>query len=145
MSSPTGSAFQPPRLVVWRVSPEAKLPEQTPHSVGYELSSCSECVIQSKCRMFIRTGLVVSVPHGTYGRLVSANGMALQHGVDVMGSVFNSNYQGEVAVVLVNLGSSPFFVKVGDVIAQLILERIEVNAVVHELGKEEVMEAKLGS
>lgn len=95
--------------------------------------------------MLVRTGLVLSVPQGTYGRLVSANGMALQHGVDVMGSVFNAKYRGEVAVVLVNLGSSPFSVKVGDVIAQLILERIEVNAVVHELSKEEVMEAKLGS
>ena len=102
------------------------------HAAGYDLASAQNTVIEPKCRMLVKTGIAVAVPEGTYGRVAPRSGLALKHGIDVMAGVIDSDYRGDVGVVLVNLGSLPFEVKAGDRIAQLILERIEINASVEE-------------
>jgi dUTP pyrophosphatase len=85
--------------------------------------------------MLIKTGISVAVPNGTYGRIAPRSGLALKNGIDVMAGVIDADYRGDVGVILVNLGSSPFTINPGDRIAQLILEKIEYNTSVQEIGE----------
>jgi dUTP pyrophosphatase len=74
-------------------------------------------------RVAIPTGLVVEIPAGYEGQIRPRSGLALRHGVTVANApgTIDSDYRGEVAVVLVNLGGEPFAVERGDRVAQLVV------------------------
>ena len=103
------------------------------HSAGYDLASAQQVVIEPKCRQLVKTGIAVAVPPGCYGRVAPRSGLALKNGIDVMAGVIDADYRGDVGVILVNLGTVAFEVNPGDRIAQLVLERIEMNASVEEV------------
>lgn len=79
-------------------------------------------------RSLIRTGVTLAIPHGFYGRIAPRSGLALRHGIDVMAGVIDSDYRGEVQVMLINhdgVDSVGNFVAThGDRIAQLIIEQV---------------------
>lgn len=75
-------------------------------------------------RALISTGVKMSIPQGYYGRVAPRSGLAWKNGLDVMAGVIDSDFRGEVGVVLINLGSKPFNVSHGDRIAQIIFEKI---------------------
>ena len=128
----TVTAFVP-TLQYTKLTESATPPSKGSQSAaGYDLASAQKVTIESKCRMLVKTGLAISVPAGTYGRIAPRSGLALKHGIDVMAGVIDADYRGDVGVILVNMGSLPFEIKVGDRIAQLILEKIEINASVEE-------------
>ena len=62
-------------------------------------------------------------------RIAPRSGLAVRHGIDVAAGVVDEDYRGPLGVVLVNHGELPFEVQVGDRIAQLILELIDVPVV----------------
>lgn len=72
----------------------------------------------------VSTGIAVKISEGYYGRVASRSGLAVKSHLEVGAGVIDSDYRGEVKVLLRNLGSQPFEVKKGDRIAQLILEKI---------------------
>lgn len=74
----------------------------------------------------IPTGLAIAVPPGHECQVRSRSGLALEHGVVVLNSpgTVDSDYRGEVGVILANLGSAPFTVARGDRIAQLVVARV---------------------
>lgn len=74
-------------------------------------------------RTLVKTGIAMALPRGTYGRVAPRSGLAFKHGIDVMAGVIDSDYRGEVGVILVNLGEDTFVIKHGDRIAQLVIER----------------------
>jgi dUTP pyrophosphatase len=94
------------------------------HSAGYDLYSCYNALIYPQERMLIKTGIVLEIPEGHYGRIAPRSGLALKNGIDVMAGVIDSDYRGEVGVILYNTDKNiPFHVKIGDRIAQLIIEK----------------------
>lgn len=74
-------------------------------------------------RALVPTGLVLHIPDGFEVQVRPRSGLALRHGVTVLNSpgTVDSDYRGEVAVILVNLGSDPFTVARGDRIAQIVV------------------------
>lgn len=74
-------------------------------------------------RALVPTGLAVEIPPGWEGQVRPRSGLALRHGVTVANApgTVDSDYRGEVGVVLVNLGSEPFPIRRGDRIAQLVV------------------------
>jgi dUTP pyrophosphatase len=74
-------------------------------------------------RALIPTGLVFEVPRGYEAQVRPRSGLALRHGVTVLNTpgTIDSDYRGEVQVILVNLGHDPFVVKRGERIAQLVV------------------------
>jgi len=74
-------------------------------------------------RVRIPTGLALEIPRGYEGQVRPRSGLALRHGITLVNSpgTVDSDYRGEVAVLLVNLGSQPYTVRRGDRIAQLVL------------------------
>jgi dUTP pyrophosphatase len=74
----------------------------------------------------IPTGLAVAVPPGYEGQIRGRSGLALKHGILVVNSpgTVDSDYRGEVGVVLANLSRKPFVIERGDRIAQLVVARV---------------------
>ena len=74
-------------------------------------------------RALIQTGLAMQLPAGFEGQIRPRSGLALRHGITVLNApgTVDSDYRGEVSVVLINHGHEPFTVTRGDRIAQLVI------------------------
>ena len=92
---------------------------------GYDLCTANSCAIPSRGKETIETGLAVSLPPGTYARIATRSGVATKNFIDVGTEVVDSDYQGEIKVVLFNHSAEGFVVQAGDRITQLIFERIK--------------------
>ena len=101
----------------------------SPGSAGCDLRAAlgEELVLQPGARAAVPTGLVVEIPPGWEGQVRPRSGLALRHGVTLPNApgTIDSDYRGEVQVLLQNLGDAPFTVRRGDRIAQLVLARVE--------------------
>lgn len=106
-------------------SSTAKLPERKSEgAAGYDVFANEECEIAPWSRKCVKTGLFIQIPKDCYCRVAPRSGIALKNSIDVAAGVVDSDYRGEIGVILVNNGCKSFNVHVGDRIAQLILERI---------------------
>ena len=74
----------------------------------------------------VPTGIAIEVPPGHEGQVRSRSGLAVRHGVFVLNGpgTVDSDYRGEVGVILANLGAGAFTVRRGDRIAQLVIGRV---------------------
>ena len=113
----------------------ALVPEyKTPGSAGLDLCSSSEekIIINSSEAELIPTNLVLEIPVGYEGQIRPRSGLAFKSGITVLNSpgTIDSDYRGEIKVLLVNLGKDDFEIKFGDRIAQLVISKYErVNLV----------------
>ena len=106
----------------------ANLPRKgTSGAAGFDLFSAEDLVINPGSRALVSLGLSIQVPLGTYGRIAPRSGLAVKHGIQVGAGVIDSDYTGEVKVLLFNHGSDSFDIKTGDRIAQLVIEKIVDN------------------
>ncbi|MCX8032909.1 MAG: dUTP diphosphatase [Thermoleophilia bacterium] len=115
------------QIAVKFLHPEARLPRQAhPGDAGADLFSVEEAVIQPGERRDVGTGLALAIPDGYAGLVLPRSGLALHHGLMLVNSpgLIDSNYRGEVRVILYNSGSEPFVVHKGDRIAQLMIQRV---------------------
>jgi dUTP pyrophosphatase len=98
-------------------------------SSGFDLRAAieTEVVIRPGERLLVPTGLALEIPHGWEGQVRPRSGLALRHGIGVLNApgTIDSDYRGEVGVILINLGEAPFSLKRGDRIAQLVISRVE--------------------
>lgn len=72
------------------------------------------------------------IPSGCYGRVAPRSGLAVKNFIDVGAGVVDSDYRGNVGVVLFNFSDEDFQVKKGDKVAQLICEKIEYPELIEE-------------
>jgi dUTP pyrophosphatase len=74
-------------------------------------------------RALVPTGLQIALPQGYEAQVRPRSGLALKHGVTVLNSpgTIDSDYRGEVQILLINLGQAPFTIARGDRIAQLVV------------------------
>lgn len=78
-------------------------------------------------RRLIPTGLYIALPEGYEAQVRPRSGLALKHGITVLNSpgTIDSDYRGELMVLLINLSQDPFTVNDGERIAQLVIARHE--------------------
>lgn len=94
-------------------------------AAGADLRASAPVVIDPGGRAAVPTGLRVEIPPGCVGLIWPRSGLALRHGIDTLAGVIDSDYRGEVQVLLVNHGDAPFPIEAGDRIAQLVVQRVE--------------------
>ena len=94
-------------------------------AAGADLRASEEIVIAAHARAAVATGLRVEIPPGHVGLVWPRSGLAVRHGIDTLAGVVDSDYRGEVRVVLVNHGEEPFRIARGDRVAQLLVQRVE--------------------
>ena len=95
----------------------------TPNSAGFDVTSVEAVVLQPGEQKLINTGLAIACPQGSYARVAPRSGLALKHNLSIGAGVIDADYRGDVGILLVNNGTAPFKVAVGDRIAQLVLEK----------------------
>ena len=128
----------PETLQIKRLTLDATLPTRaSPGSVGYDLYSLNDLVIQPNSRDIVSTGVCATIPLGCYGRIAPRSGLTVKYVIHVGAGVIDPDYTGELKVCLFNLGSVPFEIKQGERIAQLILEKCSTPLIqeVNELQK----------
>lgn len=98
---------------------------ETPMSAGMDLRANLEHpeIIQPLERKLIPTGLYIELPMGTEGQVRPRSGLAIKHGITVLNSpgTIDSDYRGEIKVILINLSNEVYTVQDGDRIAQLVV------------------------
>jgi dUTP pyrophosphatase len=113
-------------LRIKRLKPAAVLPSYA-HAgdAGLDLHSAEDAVIAPGEWRSVPTGIAIELPAGTEGQVRPRSGLARSHGVTVLNApgTIDEGYRGEVAVLLVNHGSSPFHVTIGARIAQLVVQQ----------------------
>jgi dUTP pyrophosphatase len=96
-------------------------------AAGFDLSAALEdgndVILPPGGRVLLPTGFAIEIPEGYEGQVRPRSGLALRHGVTVLNSpgTIDSDYRGEIGVVLINHGSEPYRVQRGMRIAQLVI------------------------
>jgi len=115
---------------VKRVREAANLPKyQTEGAAGMDLHAVVDepVTIRPGERRLIPTGLAFAIPNGWEGQVRPRSGLAAKHGITVINTpgTIDSDFRGEVGVVLVNHGEEPFVVNTGERIAQIVFARYD--------------------
>jgi dUTP pyrophosphatase len=115
-----------PTVQFKRLHPDAKLPERmTPGSAGLDLFAYPAPHITVRFGEIVRikTGIAAAIPAGYEGQVRPRSGLASKHGITVLNSpgTIDSDYRGEILVILINHGTQPVTINHGDRIAQLVI------------------------
>jgi dUTP pyrophosphatase len=111
---------------------DARVPQRaTEGSSGYDIVAVDCMSIGPGCWEAIPTGLSMEIPAGYEAQVRPRSGLALKRGVTVLNApgTIDSDYRGEVKVLLVNHNSTAFAVTPGDKIAQLVFAQVEFPAI----------------
>ncbi|HKX27344.1 MAG TPA: dUTP diphosphatase [Blastocatellia bacterium] len=113
------------QIRVKKLHHEACLPASaTPGAAGADLSCAEAFTLQPGERRLVPTGIAIEVPPGFYGRVAPRSGLAWRHGIDTLAGVIDSDYRGELKVLLINFGQETVHFEAGERIAQLLIERV---------------------
>jgi dUTP pyrophosphatase len=101
----------------------------TAGSAGLDLLAAidAEMILAPGARAAVPTGLAIELPLGMEAQIRPRSGLALNHGITCLNApgTIDSDYRGEVKVILVNLGDTPFKIARGAKIAQMVIARHE--------------------
>jgi len=152
MSSDTSEHIKesepPMALRVKLLSANATLPmRSSAAAAGYDLFAAADAVIEAHGKALIATDIAIAVPPGYYGRIAPRSSLAWKQHIDLGAGVVDADYRGPVGVVMFNLAATPFNVRKGDRVAQLVLTKIATPPVlqVDDLDATERNEGGFGS
>ncbi len=101
---------------------------ETAGSSGLDLRAAvqGEWTLQPGEIRLVPTGLVIALPSGYEAQIRPRSGLALKHGIGMVNSpgTIDSDYRGEIGLVLINWGKAPFVIRRGDRIAQMVVTRV---------------------
>ena len=106
---------------------------QTSGSAGFDLcAAITEPIsLLPGMRCLIPSGFAMAIPPGYEGQVRPRSGLALKHGLTIVNApgTIDSDYRGEVAIVLINHGQEPYIIKPFTRIAQLVISRVERSSI----------------
>lgn len=110
---------------IQRTHSDAVVPSRgSVESAGWDLTTIESAEIPSLGRQLFGTGLKMRIPSGYYGRIAPRSGLSLNKGLMVGAGVIDSDYRGEVRILLVNPTGETVRIEKGMKIAQLVIEKI---------------------
>ena len=115
-------------LPLQQLDPELPVPAYAYEGdAGVDLRATCDDVLQPFERKLVPCGVAVAIPRGYAGFVLPRSGLAIKHGVSLVNApgLIDSNYRGEIQAIMVNLDpNTPFEIKRGDRIAQLVIMRV---------------------
>ncbi len=127
-----------------RLVPEASLPTyKTAGAAGADLCSIEKVRFWPGQRRLVRTGIAIELPQGYEAQVRPRSGLALNNGMTVLNApgTIDSDYRGEIGVLMINLGETDFSVQPGERIAQLVIAPVTIATFICE---EEIGETERG-
>ncbi len=116
------------KMKIKKINDDAVIPEyQTEGSAGFDFHSTEDVIIDRNCTVLVKTGLAVEVPEGYEMQIRPRSGLALDKQLTVLNSpgTVDSDYRGEVGIILHNAGNRAQQIEIGDRIAQGIISPVE--------------------
>lgn len=118
------------KINITKLNKKAILPaHQTSGAAAADVHACLDepLTLRPMERRIIPTGLAVAIPAGYEIQIRARSGLSIKHGIAMVNGVgtIDSDYRGEVGVLVINLGDEPFVVEPGMRIAQMVLNRYE--------------------
>lgn len=112
-----------------KMNPQAEIPKyMTSGSAGCDIKAClpEPLEIRPGERLAVPTGLAFGIPEGYEVQVRPRSGLAIKQGITVVNApgTIDSDYRGEVMVLLINLGKEPVRIAHGDRIAQCVLQKV---------------------
>lgn len=96
----------------------------TSHAAGMDLYAelAEELVLRPGMRALVPTGIAIELPEGYEAQVRPRSGLALKHGISLVNSpgTIDTDYRGEIGVIVINHGAEPFVIRNGERIAQLV-------------------------
>ena len=119
-----------PTVKVVKARPQAELPRyMSTGAAGADVTAClsEPMVIATKTRAAIPTGLIFEIPQDYEIQVRPRSGMAFKRGLTVVNApgTIDSDFRGEVMILVINLGEEAVEIASGDRVAQLVLQRVE--------------------
>lgn len=112
-------------LPVKRLTETAVLPTRAyAGDAGLDLYADEYRIVRAGNRALVNTGLAVAIPPGYVGLIWPRSGLAAKHGISVDAGVIDSGYRGPIKVLLTNSSNEEYTVRVGDKIAQLLIQPV---------------------
>ena len=112
-------------LKIQKLHENAIIPfRSTPESAGLDLHCIEDKVLQPGERHLFKIGISASFPAGVVAEIQPRSKLANKYGIDTLAGVVDSDYRGEIGVILINHGTEPVEFKVGNRIAQMLLKPI---------------------
>ena len=92
------------------------------HAAGLDVVAAENLILPPGGRHAVATGFAIAIPHGYEVQIRPRSGLALKHGITCLNTpgTIDSDYRGEVKVILANLGTESFAIARGERIAQLV-------------------------
>lgn len=118
----------PLKIRIKKIDKDLPIPAyQTEGSSGLDLHASEDYSLTSGSFGMVSTGIALEIPYGYEGEVRARSGLASKFGIGVLNSpgTIDSDYRGEIKVILFNFGKKDFEIKRGDRIAQLIISRVE--------------------
>lgn len=95
---------------------------KTEGAAGYDLHYDGEVTsVLPGTSQLLGTGIQLEIQSGYYGQIAPRSGLAISYGIAIMGGIIDSDYRGEVKVIVQNLGCEPWHIQPGDRVAQLLI------------------------
>jgi dUTP pyrophosphatase len=113
------------------------LPHYATHGAGgMDVVSAEDVTLEPGARRAVATGFALAIPPGYEIQVRPRSGLALKHGISVPNTpgTIDSDYRGELKVIMINLGGEPFAIARGDRVAQLVLAPV-TRATWHEVAE----------
>ncbi len=132
-------------LKVKKLHPDAKLPKYLrTGDAALDLYAVETKTILPNQRALIATGIAMAIPRGYVGLIWDRSGMAANHGIKSMGGVIDSNYRGEIKIVLHNLSDILFTVEKDTRVAQILIQPVEQKEIIEVQEFEETVRGEDG-
>jgi dUTP pyrophosphatase len=117
-------------IKIMKLHPQAQLPEYAHgplEDAGMDVKSVEAAVLEPGVSKAVATGLALEIPSGYEVQIRPRSGLALKHAITLPNApaTIDPGYRGELKVILLNLGKTPYEVHVGDRIAQMVVARYE--------------------
>jgi dUTP pyrophosphatase len=99
---------------------------ETSHAAGMDLRCSVDFSLLPMERMLVPTGLRMAIPHGFEGQVRPRSGLAMKYGIGMVNApgTIDSDYRGEIGVLLINLGPDAVSFQKGERIAQLVVSPV---------------------
>ena len=134
------------KLKIKRIRDVSMPAYQTEGSAGMDLRAAVDppVTLAPGERVLVPTGLIVEIPSGYEAQVRPRSGLALKHGISLVNApgTIDSDYRGEIGVILINLGNEPFVIQHNDRIAQMVIAPVTQARIVEV---DEVNETGRGS
>ena len=93
-------------------------------AAGWDLYASKSTIVPANGKAIIPTGIHIAIPDGYYGRIAPRSSMSWKRHTDIGAGVVDSDYRGEIGVVMFNHGNQDLDINLHDRVAQLVIEKI---------------------